>query len=136
MPNRYHRGNPKARVSLPRRVTHCGKTTFIISRMVTRIGPKHAFKHYIQEWREDRKLTQEQLANRIESTKASISRWETGERDPTMKVLAAIAYALKIDIGDIFRHPKQPSADQLLRHQSQATQEKAVELVKVYLKAS
>jgi transcriptional regulator with XRE-family HTH domain len=104
--------------------------------MVTRIGPKHAFQHFIQEWRDERGLTQEQLANRVETTKASISRWETGERDPTMKVLAAIADALSIDIADIFRDPKRPSADQLLRHQSQATQEKAVELVKVYLKVS
>ncbi|MDP1702607.1 MAG: helix-turn-helix transcriptional regulator [Aestuariivirga sp.] len=97
--------------------------------MVTRIGPKKPFKIYLAQRRETEGLTQEQLAERIESTKASISRWETGERDPPAKALAALAYALHCEIADLFIDPARPSADSLLRDQSDRIVKKAFKLV-------
>jgi len=41
--------------------------------MVTRIGPKHAKRHYLRAWREKRHLTQEQLAARLGTHKGQIS---------------------------------------------------------------
>lgn len=98
--------------------------------MVTRIGPKKPFRLYIAEWREKAGLSQERLAERVGTSKASISRWETGERDPTAKVLAAIAYALDKEVPDLFRDPKRPSADALLTKSSYGQVRKAVKLVK------
>lgn len=101
--------------------------------MVTRIGPKKPFRLYIAERREKAGLSQEQLAERVGTSKASISRWETGERDPTAKVLAAIAYALDKEVADLFRDPKRPSADELLAGSSESEVRKAVKLVKTFI---
>lgn len=99
--------------------------------MVTRIGPKKPFKIYLADRREAHvpPLTQEQLAERVGTTKATISRWETGERDPPAKALAALAYALNCEIPDLFIDPARPSADSLLMGQSDRIVKKAVKLV-------
>jgi transcriptional regulator with XRE-family HTH domain len=84
--------------------------------MVTRIGPKTPVRLYISEWRFHRDdMSQEQLANRIGSTKSSISRWETGERDITAGALAAIAEALQCEVPDLYRHPDRPSPEALMQ---------------------
>lgn len=85
--------------------------------MVTRIGLRKPPKLYLAEWREIDGITQERLALRVGTTKASISRWETGERDPTTKVLAALAYALKREIGDLFVDPARPRPSDILKNQ-------------------
>lgn len=97
--------------------------------MVTRIGPKRPVKLYIAEWREYRGLTQEQLAGRIGSTKSSISRWETGERDLTLGALGAIAEALQCEVADLYRDPNRPSADALLRDADEPTRRQAFRLI-------
>ncbi len=98
--------------------------------MVTRIGPTKPVRLYIAEWRVKRdNMTQEQLANRIGSTKSSISRWETGERDITLGALGAIAEALQCDVADLYRDPDRPSADALLRGSSEALRQQAFRLI-------
>lgn len=99
--------------------------------MVTRIGPTKPFKMYLAERREGHTpaLTQEQLAERIGTTKATISRWETGERDPPAKALAALAYALNCEISDLFIDPARPSADSILRNQSSRIVNKAIRML-------
>lgn len=52
-------------------------------------------KTYFREWREHRGLTQEQLASRLETSVASISRIESGNQPYTQDVLEALADALK-----------------------------------------
>lgn len=98
--------------------------------MVTRIGPKKPVKLYIAEWRAHREdMSQEQLANRIGSTKSSISRWETGERDITLGALGAIAEALRCEVPDLYRDPARPSADALLRGSSETLKAQAFRLI-------
>lgn len=98
--------------------------------MPTRIGPKRPFRLYIAEWREHRGLTQEQLANRLGTSDVTVSRWETGKRQPNLNAQAGIAEALDIDVFDLRRHPAQPSADALLRGQPAEVQEQAIRLIK------
>lgn len=83
--------------------------------MVTRIGGTKGRKLYIAEWREKRGLTQQQLADRVPTTKGSISRWENAERDPTKQVIDMLADALGIEPGDLWHHPDRPSPADLLR---------------------
>ena len=98
--------------------------------MVTRIGPKKPVRLYIAEWRKHRDdMSQEQLANRIGSTKSSISRWETGERDITLGALGAMAEALQCEVPDLYRDPARPSADALLRGSSEALRQQAFRLI-------
>jgi transcriptional regulator with XRE-family HTH domain len=102
--------------------------------MVTRINPKRSSdRHYIAEWRMKRGLSQEALADRIGTTKATISRWENNERDITFMALVAVAEALDLRVIDLLRDPGEPSADALLR-QNPEKRQGAVEMVKTFLK--
>lgn len=97
--------------------------------MPVRIGPRRPLRLYLAEWREHRGLTQEALANRIGATDVTVSRWETGKRQPDLNAQAAIAEALDIDVMDLRRHPDQPSADALLRDQSPEVRDQAIKLI-------
>ena len=68
--------------------------------MSKRIGYGHKRKRVltkIAQWREHRGLTQEALAERLETSKASISRIENGEQAYTQDFLEACADALRTD---------------------------------------
>src|SRR3990167_6492051 len=69
---------------------------------------------FIKAWREYRGLTQEQLAERVESTAASISRLETGKQPYTQELLEAIAGALRCETPDLIARPPEKSKDDLL----------------------
>ncbi|HMT13112.1 MAG TPA: helix-turn-helix transcriptional regulator [Aestuariivirga sp.] len=101
--------------------------------MITRIGPKKPLRFYLAEWRIKRHLTQEQLAERVETTKATISRWENQERDAGGKALAALADALNLEVPDLYRNPEMPSADALMRDARPEDQVKALRLVATLL---
>ncbi len=65
-----------------------------------------AQKHYIKQWRKDRKLTQQALADRMEFepgvpllSHATISNIESGKQSPTLDQLHAFAQALDVDVS-------------------------------------
>jgi transcriptional regulator with XRE-family HTH domain len=113
--------------------------------MISRIGPKKPFKHYLFKWRKAKHLTQEQLAERIGTYKGQISNWESGARDLTPNVQLALAEALDIEPMDLYRDPDQPSPDELLRdsqirelalllkEEDTATKEQALDVVKILI---
>jgi transcriptional regulator with XRE-family HTH domain len=84
---------------------------------------------YLAEWRESRQLTQQQLADRLETTDVTISRWETGKRRPDDRAKGDIAWVLGIEVVDLYRHPDRPSADALLRDQPQEIQDQAFRVI-------
>lgn len=98
--------------------------------MPARIGPMRPFRLYIAEWRDDKGLTQQQLADRLGTSDVTISRWETGKRRPDDNARAAIAEALDIQPLDLYRDPGQPSADALLRGQPPEVIDQAMKLIK------
>lgn len=102
--------------------------------MPIRIGPKKPFRLFIAEWREAKGLTQEQLAQRLGTSDVTVSRWETRKRQPDLNAQAALAEALDIEVFDLRRHPDQPSADALLRHQPIEIQEQAIRLIKAIVR--
>jgi transcriptional regulator with XRE-family HTH domain len=112
------------------------------SPMVTRIGPKKPFRHFLKEWREKRGLTQQQLADRLPigedgrpTGKDQISRWETGKRGMTMEVQVALSEALDLDSpGDLFRDPNMPSADDLLRKANPEQRQRIFAVIETMLK--
>lgn len=68
-------------------------------------------RHFVREWRKYRNLTQEQLAERIPTSVANISRIETGKQDYTQSLLEALAEALSTDAASlIMRDPSRPEA--------------------------
>lgn len=86
--------------------------------MPSKIGPKKEFKHFIAEHRLHVGLTQKQLAERLETTEMTVSRWETYQTRVDMPILAAVAEALygdKMEAEDILHHPDRPTPNQLMR---------------------
>jgi transcriptional regulator with XRE-family HTH domain len=99
--------------------------------MVARIGPKNPSKMrvFLREWRDYLGLTQEEIANRIGTTKGTISRMEGSSREPNLGYLAAFAEAVDRDVADLFRDPARPSRDELLRNASPEQLRQAIELI-------
>ena len=79
--------------------------------MVKRIAPQKKARLFLAEWREKRRMTQEQLADATETTKATISRWETGDRDPPYAALCMLAASLGIHVSALFFDPELPRID-------------------------
>lgn len=103
--------------------------------MVTRIRSSKPIRHFLREWREYRGLTQQQVADRLDTGKDQISRWENSKRGLTMEVQFALAEALGIDPADLLRDPQAPSADALLRNASPKLKEQAFKVIEALLKA-
>jgi transcriptional regulator with XRE-family HTH domain len=91
---------------------------------------------FFKEWRLHRGLSQEQLADRIETSVASISRIESGTQPYTQDVLEALAEALNTDPASlIMRNPEEPEAmwsiwDQAKKAERQLIEELARSVVK------
>lgn len=71
--------------------------------------PKPRRRVFIREWRKHRGLTLEQLAERVDTTHATLSRVERGRQDYTQGLLEALAEALSCDPEDLLmRDPTDP----------------------------
>ena len=57
--------------------------------------------HPIKVYRNYRRLTQQELANRIGKSKPYVAKLEAGERTGTIDVLSKIAEALKVDLDQL-----------------------------------
>lgn len=56
---------------------------------------------FLRELRKEKRLTQEQLAERFGVTNRSVSRWETGSNMPDLSILVELADFYDVDIRDI-----------------------------------
>ena len=59
--------------------------------------------------RHERKLTQEQLAGFIGVTKASVSKWETGQSTPDIAILPQLAAFFDVTIDELIGYKPQYS---------------------------
>jgi transcriptional regulator with XRE-family HTH domain len=72
-------------------------------------GEKRHRRTFIREWRQSRRLTLEQLANRIGITHASLSRIERGRQPYSQPLLEALADALQTEPASLLiRNPTDP----------------------------
>lgn len=107
--------------------------------MVARIGLKGAkpVRTYFREWREWKNWTQQELADRLETTAATVSRIEKGERDWGKGYLEAFAYVIGCPnpSDPITRPPDQPTTlDDMLRSASPEIRRQAFAVVETLLK--
>jgi transcriptional regulator with XRE-family HTH domain len=66
-------------------------------------------RHFIRQWRKFRGLTLEQLAERLHTTHATLSRIETGKMAYTQPLLERLAEELRTDPASlIVRDPSDP----------------------------
>jgi len=72
--------------------------------LIPKAGPP---RHYVREWRKERGLTQERLAERTPFSPGAISQLETGRTAYTQDMIEALAKALEVQPGDLIsRNPK------------------------------
>lgn len=106
--------------------------------MVTRIGRKKPLQFrrlYLKEHRLDVGLSQEQLAERMETTKATISRIETGSRDYTGGFLQAAADALGLhDVSAFYRPPDEAKLLERLSRAPESVKKQAYSVMDALLK--
>ena len=55
----------------------------------------------IRVWREYRKLTQQQLADKVGVSKPYLSQLESGAREASVNVIKRLAAALEVDVDDL-----------------------------------
>ena len=56
---------------------------------------------FLQDLRKERKLTQEQLAERMGVARRTVSRWETGSNMPDMDILIELSDLYEVDLREI-----------------------------------
>lgn len=136
MPTRF----AYSQLIVKRQLASCPATTpgqsHTIRHMIERIGPRQPFRHFLREWRKHRGLTQQQLADRLETNKGNVANWENGKRGIGADVQAALSEALSIDPQDLFRDPAQPSADALLRNATPEIRAQALAIIEALMKTA
>jgi len=99
--------------------------------MSRRIGyrPKRARRQtFLRQWREYRNLTQDDLAERLGTSKASISRIEAGQQAYTQDFLEACADALRTDPASLLmRNPTDEEAVWSLWDKAKVGERKMIE---------
>ena len=56
---------------------------------------------FLKQLRNEKKLTQEQLAEKLQITSRTVSRWETGSNMPDISMLLELADFYEVDIREI-----------------------------------
>lgn len=59
----------------------------------------------IKKLRQRKKLTQEELAEKLYVTRQAVSNWETGKNQPDIDTLKALAETLEVDVGELLYGP-------------------------------
>ena len=94
-------------------------------------GKRPLRKTYFREWREYRGLTQDQLAERMETNKGAISKIENGHSTYNQSSLEAWALALQCEPADLItRDPNSDDPQSLLATAAPAMQIAVTEILK------
>ena len=67
----------------------------------------------IKELRRARRMTQEELAERTSISAKYLSSIERGLENPTFDTIIKLAYALDVDVAELFNYPQHLPADDL-----------------------
>jgi len=81
-----------------------------------RIGPKKPVHWHLLAWRKHLGLTQEQVAERMETNKGQVAKLESGKQRMNDRWIAAFADAYGISQARLLMHPEAPTVDDLLRN--------------------
>lgn len=101
-----------------------------------RIGPSKPFVHFIREWMDKKDVNQERLAGRLEVESSTVSKLLTGRQRLSDKWLSAIAWALDVDVVDLFVDPNRPTRNELLEGLSDDQQATVIDLIKMLRKTA
>lgn len=91
-------------------------------------------ENFVAAWREKKKMTQAQLAEKIGTTGSVVSLLESGDRQLSPKWLRRIAAAFEIPVGYLLEHHPDNVPDDVLEIWSRVPEEKrkdAIEMLRV-----
>lgn len=91
----------------------------------------HGPLHYLKQWREFRELTQEQLAEEVDTTKGVISLIESGDRGLSDKWARRLAPALRTRPGWLLDHDPNTLPSDILEVWSAIPKERQKQALKV-----
>lgn len=98
--------------------------------MVNGIGPTRPFRLYIREWILYKDLDQQRVAERMGCEPGTLSKLISGKMRRTDEWLARVAYALDIDVDQLFRDPHAPTQADLLRGQPPERQAEIIRVIR------
>jgi transcriptional regulator with XRE-family HTH domain len=78
-----------------------------------------------------KKISLDQFGELLGTTKATVSRFENGERTVDVEYLQRMAEVLGRHISDFFHSPNEPSADALLAQLDPKAREEAFDIIEV-----
>ena len=110
------------------------KTVTVWSSMTTRIGPIKPPRALIREWINESGLDQQVIADRMGCTPGTLSKLINGGMKRTDEWLARITHALDIKFLDIYRDPKRPEPEDLLRDVPDKKREAIIEVIKILVR--
>lgn len=111
----------------------------VVHPMYMAVRPRpHYRRTFIRQWRENRGLTLEQLAERLETTHATLSRIERGLQPYSQALLEAISEALQTDVASLLmRDPTDPEGMWSVWDQAQPGERRQiVEIAKTLIKTA
>jgi transcriptional regulator with XRE-family HTH domain len=108
--------------------------------VIDRIGNRHPPRLFIREWMTELGFTNRKLAERMERSEGTVSKLlaaadpvnSRGKRTTqkiTIEYLAEFADALNIEVPQLFRDPKAPTRDELLKGYSDEELTSAIQLI-------
>lgn len=103
---------------------------------MTRIGPKSPHRHYIIEWMDHLGLNQSQVAGRMDTEQATVSKLLTGRQRLSDVWLYGFADAFDIEVADLFRDPNRPTQAELLEGLSEEDTRKVISIIQAFKQAS
>lgn len=83
--------------------------------MPSRIGRRRPYRLFIREWMEHRGLDNRRIAERMDCTEGTVSKLLNDDMRMTTDWLARFAYALDVEVADLYRDPAAPTQADLLR---------------------
>lgn len=101
------------------------------ARRMDRIGSKRPIRWFLREWRKHRRLTLQQVADRLDTSPSVLSDLEHGKSRMNDDWMAGFAWAYQVEPSDLLRDPLMPSRDELLAMGSPDELRAAMRLVRM-----
>lgn len=100
--------------------------------MPPRIGRRRPYRLFIREWMAERSLDNRRISERMDCTEGTVSKLLNGEMKMTTDWLARFAYALDVEVAELYRNPAAPTQADLLRDVPEADLDKVIRIIKTF----
>ena len=107
-----------------------------MSGVVPKIGGRRPPRLYLREWMERRGVTQMDIANRLDvKSSGTISKKLAKPMQMSIEWLSAFAYALDVEVSQLYHHPDRPTQEELLSGLDEPKRSMIVEMIKAAKRA-